>query len=96
MMMVKTSIDNDLRAIEALNQHDVDAVLASDTGAIISKWTNDFVVLPAAAPIVRGRSANAEMVRQGLEQIRAFERVEYIADFEEIKVIGEYAYEWGT
>src|SRR5262245_66312257 len=91
-----TSFEDDVRAIEALNQHDVDAVMASDTRAITSQWTDDFVVLSASAPIVRGRAANAEIVERGKQQLQAFEPVEYSVDFEEIKILGEYAYEWGT
>ena len=33
--------EEDLLAIEALNQHDVDAVLSSDVDALISQWTDD-------------------------------------------------------
>ena len=43
------SLENDPRAIKALNQHDVDAVLASDMDAVMSQWTDDFVVLPPVA-----------------------------------------------
>lgn len=89
-------LESDLRAIKALNQHDVDAVLASDMDAVMSQWTDDFVVLPPVGPIVRGRSANVEAVHKGLEQIRAFEPVEFVVDFEEITVVGDYAFEWGT
>ena len=32
--------DNDLRAIQALNRHDVDAALAGDMSAIASQWTD--------------------------------------------------------
>ena len=32
-------LQDDLRAIEALNQHDVDTVLSSDFDALISQWT---------------------------------------------------------
>jgi ketosteroid isomerase-like protein len=90
------SLQSDLHAITALNQHDVDAVLASDIDALISQWTDDFVVIPSASPIVRGRRANVEAVRNGLEQIRAFEQVEFVVDFAEITVVGDYAFEWGT
>ena len=38
-------LEEDLRAIEALNQHDVDAVLSSDVDALISQWTDDFVLI---------------------------------------------------
>ena len=91
-----TSIDTDLRAIEALNQHDVDAVLNGDIAALVSQWTDNFVVISAAGPIVRGRRANAEIVERGIEQVKAFEPLEYTVDFQEITVCGEYAFEWGT
>jgi len=90
------SLESDLRAIKALNQHDVDAVLRSDMDAVMSQWTDDFVVIPPVGPIVRGRSANVEGVQKGIEQIRAFEPVEFVVDFEEITIVGDYAFEWGT
>jgi ketosteroid isomerase-like protein len=74
----------------------VDAVLASDIDALISQWTDDFVVIPPVGPIVRGRRANVEAARNGLEQIRAFEPVEFVVDFAEITIVGDYAFEWGT
>jgi len=62
------SLEADRRAIEALNQQDIKAVMASDIATITSQWTDDFVVLPSAGPIVRGRKANVEMVEQAKEQ----------------------------
>lgn len=90
------SLESDLRAIKALNQHDVDAVLANDMDAVMAQWTDDFVVLPPVGPVVRGRRANVEVVQKGMEQIRAFDPVEFVVDFEEIKVVGDYAFEWGA
>ena len=87
--------DNDLRAIEALNQHDIDAVLAGDTHAITSQWTDDFVVLSSRATI-RGKAANIAIVEASADQMKAFEPVDYTVEFEEIIVAGEYAFEWGT
>jgi ketosteroid isomerase-like protein len=78
------SLENDLRDIKALNQHYVDAVLASDMDAVMSQWTDDCVVLPPVGPIVRGRSANVAGVQRGIEQVRAFEPVEFVVDFETI------------
>ena len=91
-----SSIEADLRAIEALNQQDVDAVMAGDITAIASQWTDDFVVLPPAGPIVRGRTANAEIAERGRARLQDIEPIAYTVDFEEIKVFGEYACEWGT
>src|SRR5688572_20895381 len=91
-----TSPEDDLRAIEALNERHIAAVLANDMDAVIAEWSDDFSVLPPVGPIVRGRRANEAIVRSGIEQIRAFEPVEYIERVEEIEVAGHYAFEWGT
>jgi len=92
----ESSLEADRRAIEALNQHDVKAALASDVAAIVSQWTDDFVVIPPAGPIVRGRSANAAIAEQGKELMQALIPIDYVVDIEEITVAGDYAFEWGT
>lgn len=79
-----------------MNEHDVNATLAMDTDAIISQWTDDFVVLQAGGPIVRGRSANAAAAKQSMEQMKAFMQIEYNLDVQEITIAGDYAFEWGT
>jgi ketosteroid isomerase-like protein len=58
-----SSLENDLRAIEAINQRDVDAALANDADLMMSQWTDDFVLLAPAGPIMRGRAAIAEAFR---------------------------------
>jgi hypothetical protein len=65
-MRSESSLERDRSAIEALNQHDVTAALASDVEAIVSQWTDDFVVIPPAGPIVRGRFANAAVPARAL------------------------------
>jgi ketosteroid isomerase-like protein len=90
------TLEADLRAIEALNQQDVDAALAGDIDTITSQWTEDFVVLPSGGPIVRGRAANAAIVENGRAQLQAIDPLEYVVHFEEIRVAGDYAFEWGT
>jgi ketosteroid isomerase-like protein len=96
LMQSQHNLEADLRSIQALNQHDVKATMDVDTDAIISQWTDDFVVLQAGGPIVRGRSANAAAVEQSREQLKAFVPIEYNLDVQEITVAGDYAFEWGT
>ena len=60
-----SSMDNDLRAIEAINQRDVQFALAGDQAGMMSQWTDDFVLLPPAGPILRGRSVIAEALGGG-------------------------------
>ena len=95
-MQSQHNLESDIRSIEALNQHDVKATLAMDTDAIISQWTDDFVVLQAAGPITRGRSANAAAARQSMEQMKAVVPLEYKLDVQETTIAGDYAFLWGT
>jgi uncharacterized protein (TIGR02246 family) len=88
--------DADRRAIDALNRHDIAAGLASDADAVVSQWTDDFVLLPPAGPIVRGKAANAAMVEQARPQLEKFVPVAYEVQFDEITVAGNYAFAWGT
>jgi len=87
-----SSVENDLRAIEAINQRDVQFALAGDKAGMMSQWTDDFVMLPPAGPILHGRSVIAKAF-QGLESP---EIVEYVPDIQEVKVLGDHAYQWGT
>jgi uncharacterized protein (TIGR02246 family) len=86
------SVENGLRAIEAINQRDVQFAVAGDAAMMMSQWTDDFVLLPPAGPILRGRSVIAEAFR-GVENP---EIVEYVLDIQEVKVLGDHAFEWGT
>ena len=95
-MKSQPTTDEDRRAIEALNDHDVKATLASDVDAIVSQWTEDFVVLPPAGPIIRGRAANAAAAEQGKAQLQQLIAVDYSVNFEEITVSGDHAVAWGT
>ena len=87
-----SSVEKDLRAIEAINERDVQFALANDSAKMMSQWTDDFVLLPAAGPIVRGRSTIAAALR-GVESP---EIVEYVLDIQEVRVLGDHAYQWGT
>lgn len=91
-MQTQTNLEADLRAIETINQRDVQFALANDAAMMMSQWSEDFVLLPAAGPIMRGRSAIAEAFR-GMESP---EIVEYVLDIQEVKVLGDHAYQWGT
>jgi len=87
-----SSIDNDLRAIEAVNQRDVQFALANDAEMLMSQWTDDFVLLQQAAPIMRGRAVIAEAFRS----VESPEIVDYALDIQEVKVFGDHAFQWGT
>ena len=87
-----SSPDDDLRAIEAVNQRDVQFALANDVEMMTSQWTDDFVLLQPAAPIMRGRAAIAEAFRS----VESPKIVSYVLDIQEVQVLGDHAFQWGT
>jgi len=87
-----SSVENDLRAIEAINQRDVQFALAGDKAGMMSQWTDDFVMLPPAGPILHGRS----VIAKAFQGVESPEIVEYVPDIQEVKVLGDHAYQWGT
>jgi ketosteroid isomerase-like protein len=72
------------------------AVMAGDTTTLMSLWTDDIVSLPPVGPIRSGREANAAALREGMQQMKGTEPVEYRLDFREVQVVGSNAFEWGT
>jgi uncharacterized protein (TIGR02246 family) len=92
-MPIESNLEADLRAIAAVNQQDVQFALANNSAGMMSQWTDDIVLLPAAGPIQRGRSAIAEASR-GMEN--TVEILEYVLDIQEVKVLGDHAFQWGT
>lgn len=87
-----SSVENDLRAIEAINQRDVQFALANDATMMMSQWTDDFVLLPSAGPIMRGRATIAD----AFLGVESPDIVEYVLDVQEVQVLGDHAFQWGT
>ena len=89
--MSKTDLDK----IEELHKTDMKASLEQDFETLISLWTDDGVlILPNQEP-VRGIEALRKMMEEQREESKAYSITEYVHDFKEVKVIGEWAFEWG-
>jgi uncharacterized protein (TIGR02246 family) len=86
------SIKNDVRAIETVNRQDVQFALAGDKTKMMSQWTDDFVLLPPAGPIMRGRA----VIAKAFEGVESPKIVDYVLDIQEVTVLGDHAFEWGT
>lgn len=86
----------DLRSIEELHRRDMAAVLAGDAETLISLWSDDLVSLPPSGPIRRGREENEIGLRESMRRSSDFVPLDYVLDFEEVRVLGDHAFEWGT
>jgi len=86
---------DDLAAIRDLHEIDRRASLARDFETLRSILSDDAVVLAPGAPPLAGRRAIDENFRQMVETLQEIEVLDYELDFEEVRVFGDYAYEWG-
>lgn len=89
-------VKHELDAIEELHKKDKMASLNGDIEELLSLFTDDGIVIPPEGEIIKGKENLRKMLVQNRDQLKEYKLTEYLHDFKEIKVIGEYAYEWGT
>jgi uncharacterized protein (TIGR02246 family) len=92
-MPSRPTLEEDLRAIEAINQRDMQYALANDSANMMSQWTDGIVLLQSGAPILRGRSTIAEAMGGGAASV---EILQYVLDIQDVTVLGDHAIQWGT
>ena len=86
----------DWKAIEALHQRDIAATKAYDVEALAALWTEDIVALPPGAEPVIGKEANRKLLEAGRAASARFETLEYEQDWQEIRVVHDFAWERGV
>jgi len=87
---------SDMEAINKLHQRDVEASKAMDVESLVSLWTDDIVSIPQNGDAVVGKEANRNSLLKLKQASGDIDIVEYDLSFKEVKVIGDWAYEWGT
>lgn len=85
----------ELRKIEELHRTDREASLKGDFATLLALLTDDCVLLPPDSPPIVGKNAIQEYFDQQKELLSGIEITEYVHDFQEIKILGNWAYEWG-
>lgn len=86
----------DLAAIEELHRRDQEASLAGDWPTLMGLWSDEPVALPPDGPVQRGRAAVERSMEGYREAAEVWETVEYVQEFGEVEVAGDYAWDWGT
>ncbi len=90
------SIQEDQREIENLHNTDIKAALAFDVDTLVTLWDDDIVSIPpGSAPIV-GKKANFEHVQELKKRAADTEILAYEQKWAEVRVEGDYGYEYGT
>jgi uncharacterized protein (TIGR02246 family) len=86
---------DDRRKIEDLHQKDRKASLARDAETLISLMDEGFVLIQAGG-VWRGKEAAANSLRAYLKETQGCRVTEYVHEFEEVEIAGDWAFEWGT
>jgi uncharacterized protein (TIGR02246 family) len=95
-MTARAGTPDDRQAIEALHRADMAASKARDLAMLLSLCSDDCVMLPPGEDPIVGREAIRRSLQQDLQQERDYRITEYVHDFEEVRVLGDWAFEWGT
>jgi uncharacterized protein (TIGR02246 family) len=82
--------------IEALQERDITASVAFDVNALLDLWTDDGVLLPPRHEPVVGRAALKRFLEEQKQQYANYDMLAYNEQWNEVMVVGKYAYQWGT
>jgi uncharacterized protein (TIGR02246 family) len=83
------------QAIAALHETDMVASMARDIDTLVSLCSDDCVLLPPGQEPIRGREAVRESLERDAEQGQTYRITEYVHEFEEVRILDGWAFEWG-
>ncbi len=90
------TLQEDEQAIDDLQNRDIAANLALKVSDLMDLRTDDVVYLvPGLAPLV-GAPAVRQYYEQMAKELANFDILAYEANWQEVRVVGDYAYQWGT
>jgi uncharacterized protein (TIGR02246 family) len=85
----------DREGIEGLQKREIAASMGFDVDALLDLWTDDGVLLPPHHQPVVGRTALKQFLEERKQQYANYDMLAYNEEWNEVMVIGEYAYQWG-
>ncbi|HEX6066484.1 MAG TPA: DUF4440 domain-containing protein [Longimicrobiales bacterium] len=85
----------DLDRIDELHRIDMAASKAGDLRTLRTLMSDDAVVLPPGGRMLRGRAALDQSFARMADVPRTTEVLDYRFDWHEIRLCGDYAFEWG-
>ncbi len=93
---VEERYEEDLAQIEKLHEMDMKASKEQDYAKLLSLCTEDCVMLPADEEPIIGIEAIKKRMEQYQTVSKNLQVKEYLQDFKEVEVMGDWAFEWGS
>lgn len=85
----------DRQGIEDLQKTDIEGHLALDVDKIASGWDDDIVALPPHSLPIKGAAAYRAYFETQRKALANVDVLGYEQTWNEVRLLGEYAYEWG-
>ena len=85
-----------MEGIKKLHETDMAASKTQDIETLIDLWTDDGVLLEPGQEPIKGKEAIRAYMKKNQPEMQSYEITEYVHDFEEIKILDDWAFEWGT
>jgi len=86
----------DRQAIEDLHKDDIAGSLAFDVDKLTGTWDDEVVSIPPGSKPIVGKAANHEFLQSQQKAMANVEILSYEETWDEVRILGEYAYEYGT
>ena len=86
----------DQRAIARLQERDIAANTALDLDDLVSLTTDDVVLLPPGRAPVVGHEALRKFYSELLNRAPDVQVLAYSENWEEVRIVGDFAFQWGT
>lgn len=86
----------DIEKIEELRKKEVEATLKGDYDALKKLFDVDAIIIPPGGPIQNGKPDIIKEYDNMKHAYRDVEVSEYEPKFEELEIIGDFAFEWGN
>ncbi len=86
----------DREGIAALQKRDIMASMAFDVNALLDLWTDDAVLLPPRHEPIVGKAALRRFLEEKKQQYANYDMLACNEEWNEVMVVGEHAYQWGT
>ncbi|MGD8539233.1 MAG: DUF4440 domain-containing protein [Candidatus Aminicenantes bacterium] len=83
-----------LTGIEKLHKADKEASMKGDFSTLMTLLTDDCVLLPPDSLPIAGKDNIKKFFDEQKTLLKDIEITEYVHDFQEIEILGDWAYEW--
>ena len=90
-----SSHEEALAEIDKLHQQDMAASKEYDVETLVSLMTDDIVLLQPGQEPLKGKEAIRSYLQSYKNEMDQVEITQYLHTFEEVHIVGDWAYEWG-